>query len=55
MPLFVLALIILIAIFGFWDTLGAIVGGVAIVAILLAAAVGFAIWTGYRAFAKPRV
>lgn len=54
MPLFVLALIILVAIFGFWDTLGAILGGVAIVGILLVAAAGFALWSGYRAFAKPR-
>jgi hypothetical protein len=54
MPLFVLALIILVAIFGFWDTLGAIVGGVAIVAILLVAAIGFAVWTGYRALARHR-
>lgn len=54
MPLFLLALIILVAIFGFWDTLGAILGGVAILALLALAAVAFAVWTGYRAFAKGR-
>lgn len=54
MALFVISLIILVAIFGFWDTLGAIVGGVAIVALLLAAAVAFAAWSGYRAFRRPR-
>ncbi len=52
MPLFVIALIILVAIFGFWDTLGAILGGVAIVAVLLIAAIAFAAWSGYRAFQR---
>lgn len=54
MPLFIIALIILVAIFGFWDTLGAILGGVAIVTILLLAVAAFAIWTGYRAFSGAR-
>jgi len=54
MGLFAIALIVIVAIFGFWDTLGAILGGVALVGLLLVAAIGFAVWTGYRAFAKSR-
>lgn len=54
MPLFIIGLIVLVAIFGFWDTLGAILGGVAIVAILLIAAAAFTIWSGYRAFRGSR-
>ncbi len=54
MPLFIIALVILVAIFGFWDTLGALLGGVAIVALLLVLAAAFAVWSGYRTFSTWR-
>lgn len=54
MPLFLLALIVLVAIFGFWDTLAAILGGVAILAILVVLALAFTGWSGYRAFGRRR-
>ena len=54
MALFFVSLILLVAIFGFWDMLAAILGGVAIAAILLVATVGFAGWSGYRAFTTRR-
>lgn len=49
MPLFLIALIVLVAIFGFWDTLGAIVGGVAVLIILTLLVGGLAAWAGIRA------
>ena len=50
MPLFLIALILLVAIFGFWDTLGAVLGGVAVVLILVLLVAAVAAWSGYRAF-----
>lgn len=52
MPLFLVALIVLVAIFGFWDTLGAIVGGVAVLIILTLLVGGLAAWAGYRALRR---
>jgi hypothetical protein len=50
--LFFIVLIVLIATIGFWDTLGAIVGGVAILALLVVVLAGVAIWSGLRAFRR---
>ena len=52
--LFLIVLIVLVATIGFWDTIGAILGGIAILALLVAVLVGVAIWSGYRAFGRRR-
>lgn len=55
MPLLIIALILLVAIFGFWDTLGAIVGGAAILMLLVLVIAGVAAWSAYRTFARKKV
>lgn len=55
MRLLIIALILLFAIFGFRDTLGAIVGGVGVLAILVLILAAVAIWSGFRAFKSREV
>lgn len=54
MPLLIIALVLLVAVFGFWDTLGAILGGAAILILLVLLLGGVAAWSAYRTFAKAR-
>lgn len=52
MPLLIIALILLVAVFGFWDTLGAIVGGAAILILLVVVLGGIAAWGAYSHFSN---
>lgn len=53
MPLLVvLLLIVLVAMFGFWDTLQAIAGGIAILILLGLAAVALVAGLAYRLFRR---
>lgn len=55
MLLLIVALILLVAIFGFRDTLGAIVGGAAILMPLVLVIAVVAAWSAYRTFARKKV
>lgn len=55
MPLLIVALILLVAIFGFRDTLGAIFGGAAILMPLVLVIAVVAARSAYRTFARKKV
>ncbi len=52
--IFFIVIVLLVATIGFWDTLGAILGGVAILALIVLVLLGLAAWSGYRAFTRNR-
>lgn len=50
--LFVITVVALLAAFVFWEVLSAILGGVAIMALILVVLLGVAAFAGYQAFGK---